>query len=343
MTLIPVEAPPEGTVDLGELIDAVRALHVDLTLGDAEQPVPAVVETGPSTVLLPMVATSRRLGLTVVKVLTDAQADGPLQQSTVLLLDATTGTRLAVLAGGPGTRMRTAAASAVATDALARGDSSVLGLVGAGPLAVEHVAAIRRVRPIDHVVVWSRTARRIEEFRHTLRARERADGSPPARGHGVPGRPRRRLRGRRVVHAVPRTGATRARRLVPSRSARQRRGSAAAPRPPRDRRRGLGASAGGGRLPGGAAAQVRRGAPGPRRGRRHPRRRGSGAGRGAHRRARATSPRRRHPVRVGRSRHPGSRLRRAGHGTSGRSPLTRGTTRLAALSVGPVLAHASIA
>ncbi|WP_337819619.1 ornithine cyclodeaminase family protein [Pseudonocardia sp. Ae707_Ps2] len=174
-----MEAPPEGTVDLGELIDAVRALHVDLTLGDAEQPVPAVVETGPSTVLLPMVATSRRLGLTVVKVLTDAQADGPLQQSTVLLLDATTGTRLAVLAGGPGTRMRTAAASAVATDALARGDSSVLGLVGAGPLAVEHVAAIRRVRPIDHVVVWSRTARRIEEFRHTLRARERADGSPP--------------------------------------------------------------------------------------------------------------------------------------------------------------------
>ncbi|WP_224387434.1 ornithine cyclodeaminase family protein [Pseudonocardia sp. ICBG1293] len=179
MTLIPVEAPPEGAVDLGELIDAVRALHVDLTLGDAEQPVPAVVETGPSTVLLPMVATSRRLSLTVVKVLTDAQADGPLQQSTVLLLDAATGTRLAVLAGGPGTRMRTAAASAVATDALARADSSVLGLVGAGPLAVEHVAAIRRVRPIDHVVVWSRTARRIEEFRRALRARERADGSPP--------------------------------------------------------------------------------------------------------------------------------------------------------------------
>ena len=97
----------------------------------------------------------------------------------MILLDATTGTRIAVLAGGTCTRMRTAATSAVATDALARTDSRVLGLIGAGPLAVEHVAAIRRVRPLDTVVVWSRTPERIRSFREALRQRDAADDTAP--------------------------------------------------------------------------------------------------------------------------------------------------------------------
>jgi alanine dehydrogenase len=42
---------------------------------------------------------------------------------------------------------------------LAREDSRVLGLVGAGAQARTHVAAIRSVRPIDTVLVWSRTTR----------------------------------------------------------------------------------------------------------------------------------------------------------------------------------------
>jgi ornithine cyclodeaminase/alanine dehydrogenase len=169
-------------VDLGDLVGAVRAVHVDQALGRADQPVPALVATGPGTVLLPMVATSHRLGLTAVKVLTDARdngpQDGPAQQSTVILLDARAGTRLAVLAGGTCTRMRTAAATAVATDALARPDSRILGLVGAGPLAVEHVAALRRVRDFDDVVIWSRSAARVEQFRAALRRREATDDLP---------------------------------------------------------------------------------------------------------------------------------------------------------------------
>jgi alanine dehydrogenase len=176
-------AGPTATVDLGELIDVVRALHVDLALGEADQPVPAIVPTSPSTVLLPMVASSARLGLAVVKVMTDAPdngaADGPVQQSTVVLLDARTGTRLAVLPGATCTRMRTAATSAVATDALARPASRVLGLIGAGPLAVEHVAALRRVRPLDTVVVWTRTAARLTQFRAELARRDAEDGTDP--------------------------------------------------------------------------------------------------------------------------------------------------------------------
>jgi ornithine cyclodeaminase/alanine dehydrogenase len=178
-TVLPDDALAE-LVDLGAVIDAVRAAHIDLALGRAEQPVPAISPTVGATIVLPMVATSHRLGLTVVKVLADAPAnrdeDGPAQQSTLVVLDARTGARLAVMSGGTCTRMRTAAASAVATDALSRTDSRVLGLVGAGPLAVEHVAAVRMVRSIDTVVVWSRSAVRVSAFRRALRRREHADG-----------------------------------------------------------------------------------------------------------------------------------------------------------------------
>ncbi|GAA4557118.1 ornithine cyclodeaminase family protein [Pseudonocardia xishanensis] len=171
-----------GLVDTDALIAAVRAVHVDEALGRAVQPVPMLTSTGPDTVLLPMIATSHRLGLTAVKILTDARGngpgDGPAQQSTVVVLDARTGTRRAVLSGGRITRERTAAATAVATDALARPDARVLGVIGAGPLAVEHVAALRRVRDLHEVVVWSRTAERVAEFRTALRKREAADGVP---------------------------------------------------------------------------------------------------------------------------------------------------------------------
>ena len=121
----------DGLVTTDDLIAALRAVHIDQALGRAEQPVPMLTAAGPDTVLLPMIATSHRLGLTAVKILTDARAngpaDGPAQQSTIVALDAHTGARRAVLTGGRITRERTAAATAVATDALARPDSRVLG------------------------------------------------------------------------------------------------------------------------------------------------------------------------------------------------------------------------
>jgi ornithine cyclodeaminase/alanine dehydrogenase-like protein (mu-crystallin family) len=58
------------------------------------------------------------------------------------------------------TEMRTAAVSAVATQRLARADAAVLGILGAGVQARSHLEAMRHVRPIREVRVWSpRTAR----------------------------------------------------------------------------------------------------------------------------------------------------------------------------------------
>ena len=168
MTLQLTSTDLAGLVSRAETITAVRTALIDLAEQRAEQPAPVSFAGAGTTQFLPMTATSHRLGLSVVKVMSDAPdnrpAGLPTQRSTVLLLDAHTGQCLAVLDGEVGTRMRTAATSAVATDALARPDARVLGLVGAGRLAIEHVHALREVRPIDTVLVWSRSAATLRAF-----------------------------------------------------------------------------------------------------------------------------------------------------------------------------------
>jgi alanine dehydrogenase len=62
------------------------------------------------------------------------------------------------------TALRTAAASAVATRLLARPDARRLAIIGAGEEAEGHVTAMRAVRPIDKVVVWSRSRDKTEAF-----------------------------------------------------------------------------------------------------------------------------------------------------------------------------------
>jgi ornithine cyclodeaminase len=52
--------------------------------------------------------------------------------------------------------MRTAAASAVATDALARPDARRLAIFGCGTQARSHILAIQQVRQLDEIVVWGR-------------------------------------------------------------------------------------------------------------------------------------------------------------------------------------------
>ena len=53
--------------------------------------------------------------------------------------------------------IRTAAAPGLATDKMARADAGVLAMLGAGAMAADQVAAVRAVRPIREVLVWSRT------------------------------------------------------------------------------------------------------------------------------------------------------------------------------------------
>lgn len=151
------------------IIDAVEAAHADLSRGAAAQPARAPAHVpGSTAVLVPMTAALPHTA--GVKLLADVPANAaagrPVQQSAIVVADPVTGACEAFLDGAAITRHRTAATSAVATRHLARTGSRVLGLVGAGAQARAHLAALRRVRPIDHVIVWSRreaTAARFAE------------------------------------------------------------------------------------------------------------------------------------------------------------------------------------
>jgi len=81
----------------------------------------------------------------------------PSHQGVVLVFDAHRGSLTAILDAESITALRTAAASAVATRRLAQEDASVLALLGSGVQAGTHLAAMRAVRPIERVRVWSRT------------------------------------------------------------------------------------------------------------------------------------------------------------------------------------------
>jgi ornithine cyclodeaminase/alanine dehydrogenase-like protein (mu-crystallin family) len=62
------------------------------------------------------------------------------------------------------TAIRTAAVSGLATRLLAREDARELALLGAGVQAASHLEAMRIVRPIERVRVWSRTPERAQRF-----------------------------------------------------------------------------------------------------------------------------------------------------------------------------------
>jgi ornithine cyclodeaminase len=80
----------------------------------------------------------------------------PTHLATILLLDPATGALLAIMDGRLITEMRTAAVSAVSVDLLARQGPVTLAILGSGVQARSHLEALKHVRPLAHVRVWSR-------------------------------------------------------------------------------------------------------------------------------------------------------------------------------------------
>ena len=85
-------------------------------------------------------------------------------QGVVMLFGVEHGEPLAILDASAITAIRTAAASAAATDVLARSDAGDLALIGSGVQARTHLAAMKAVRPLRRVRVWSRNRANAERF-----------------------------------------------------------------------------------------------------------------------------------------------------------------------------------
>ena len=138
-----------------ELIPAIADALAALSAGNVVQPVRAVLPVAPHHgffALMPAYAGS--LGATLVTFYPQ-NVGIHTHHALIVMFKAETGEPLAVMDGRLITEMRTAAASAVATQLLARPDAAVLGILGSGVQAKSHLAALRHVRPFKEVRVWS--------------------------------------------------------------------------------------------------------------------------------------------------------------------------------------------
>ena len=151
-----------------DAIAIVDAAMRDLSSGRVVSPQRTVMSVNPATRLGLMPGAMPdlgRFGLKVVSLSSDAPKYGlPSHQGLMLLFDDATGRPLAALDTHALTRLRTAAASAVATRALARGNAQTLAIIGCGDLAAPHIEAISSVRPIRRVILWSRTRESAEKL-----------------------------------------------------------------------------------------------------------------------------------------------------------------------------------
>jgi ornithine cyclodeaminase/alanine dehydrogenase-like protein (mu-crystallin family) len=111
------------------------------------------------------------IGVKVVTVSPDNNAIGkPAVMGIYLLLDGITGEPKALIDGQRLTLWRTACASALAADFLARKDASKLLVIGAGALAPFLARGHAAMRPIREIRIWNRTPAGAEKAAAALAA-----------------------------------------------------------------------------------------------------------------------------------------------------------------------------
>ncbi len=174
--LILDEAAVRTFLEMRSLIPAVERALRALSAGEVAQPVRVMVPVaGHGGFLGSMPAyTEGQLGAKLVTFFPNNKGV-PTHHALVILFKPETGEPLAVMDGRLITEMRTAAVSAAATNALARRDSAVLGILGSGVQAHSHLEALRLMRSFREVRVWSpRNARAFAE-RHGVRLARSAE------------------------------------------------------------------------------------------------------------------------------------------------------------------------
>src|SRR5215510_10940635 len=150
-----------------ELIPTMEKALRDFSAGRVTQPVRSIIPIDPPGGFLGLMPahTPDGLGLKAVTFYPlNVERGIPTHMATIFLVDAQTGTPLAIMDGRLITEMRTAAVCAAATKLLASPDAKVLAILGSGVQGRSHVEALRLVRQFEEVRVWSPTKEHAEQF-----------------------------------------------------------------------------------------------------------------------------------------------------------------------------------
>jgi alanine dehydrogenase len=173
-------------LDLDELVDALAAAHVDLSAGDASMPprIAAFAQHDGLLGVMPAYLPSAGLACKLVT-LFPRNRDRHTHQALICVFDEENGTPIALMDGTYITATRTAAGSALATRLLAREDSHVLAILGAGVQARTHAKALRRVREFTEIRVASRDRANAEQFAGEIGGKVSASWEEALRGADV--------------------------------------------------------------------------------------------------------------------------------------------------------------
>lgn len=160
------EADVVDALDLQQAVAAVRHLFAAAAAGRAVN-MPKAHLGWDGHGLHATGAESEELGLVAAKVWAHT---GGGATPLLAVWDRGTGGLVAVVEAFALGQMRTAALSAVATDALAAPDAAIAAIVGAGKQALPQAAALAVARPLDQLRVWNRTLDRAEGLAAVARA-----------------------------------------------------------------------------------------------------------------------------------------------------------------------------
>ncbi len=163
------EAGVRSLLPVDACVPLMREALIALSRGDTVLPLRSAVRLPDGSGILALMpgylGEPRSFGLKVVTVMPGNHGTRyDSHQGAVMLFGVTHGEPLAIVDASAVTAIRTAAASAAATDALARADAGDLALIGSGAQARAHLAALRTVRALRRVRVWSRSRANADRF-----------------------------------------------------------------------------------------------------------------------------------------------------------------------------------
>lgn len=161
-------------LDYEGCIGAMRDAMMRFTADTSEQPLRTIITLAPGKQfgLMPgALPAPDAFGAKIVSVFGDPDRPGrSAHRGVVVAFDRDSGDVTCIADAGEITHIRTAAATAMATDVLARQDAARLAIFGSGAQAETHIRALACVRQFDEVVIWGRSVAAAERLAERMAA-----------------------------------------------------------------------------------------------------------------------------------------------------------------------------
>jgi len=170
-TLLLTEKDVKQLLSMDEVMQVVESAFRERGLGHAQMPAKVYLFYNKyNGDLRAMPSYLEELDVSAVKIVNShpenrAKYGLPTVMATIILVDPKNGVPLAIMGGTWATDMRTGAAGGIAAKYLAKKDSRVVGLVGAGAQARTQLMGLALLyKKLEEVRVWSRTKKTREAY-----------------------------------------------------------------------------------------------------------------------------------------------------------------------------------